>query len=336
MISHQAHDSTATAPLRVVGIDAGGTKTMGLLADLDGNVLAKVRGGPANLRQQGELGVEKVIFQILEDLELDGPPAALCLGIAGAHLEGQNGLVRRMLRRLGVRRHVRVEHDAHIALVAGAPDGVGIVVASGTGSIAHGVDGNGTAARSGGWGYLLGDEGSAFWLGHAALRLGIRSADGRDRHTTLYRKICARLELTSAADLVAWFYDQDESRHRVARLAGLVEEAAAEGDGAATDLLDHAASHLARAAESVHRQLVFDHEFPVVLAGGAFRACPSLAARTIRSIGLEGAQVVQLDREPAEGAVRLALQSLATDSGSGGMPLVAPADSSESTTGETS
>ena len=295
---------------RVVGIDAGGTKTMGLLADLEGRVVSKVRGGPANLRQQGELGVEKVIFQILEDLELEESPAALALGIAGAHLEGQNDLVRRMLRRLGIRRNVTVVHDAHIALVAGAADGIGIVVASGTGSIAHGVDGAGTAARSGGWGYLLGDEGSAFWLGHAALRLGIRSADGRDRHTSLYRKICARLELDSAADLVAWFYDQDESRHRVARLAGLVEEAAAEGDGAASDLLDHAASHLARAAESVHRQLAFEGDFPVVLSGGTFKACPSLAARTERSIEIEGARVVQLDGEPAEGAVRLALQSL--------------------------
>lgn len=294
----------------MVGIDAGGTKTMGLLADLDGRVVAKVRGGPANLRQQGELGVEKVIFQILEDLDLSSSPAALCLGIAGAHLEGQNGLVRRMLRRLGVRRHVVVVHDAHIALVAGAESGVGIVVASGTGSIAHGVDPDGKSARSGGWGYLLGDEGSAFWLGHAALRLGIRSADGRDRHTTLYRKICKQLELDSAADLVAWFYDQDESRHRVARLAGLVEEAAAEGDGAASDLLDHAASHLARAAESVHRQLNFESAFPVVLAGGTFRACPSLAARTTRAIGIEHARVARLECEPAEGAVRLALQSL--------------------------
>ena len=310
MINPEPSSSPTPSAARVVGIDAGGTKTMGLLADLDGQVLAKVRGGPANLRQQGELGVEKVIFQVLEDLELDQPPAALGLGIAGAHLEGQNDLVRRMLWRLGVRRHVSVVHDAHIALVAGAADGIGIVVASGTGSIAHGVDPSGTAARSGGWGYLLGDEGSAFWLGHAALRLGIRSADGRDRHTSLYRKICEQLELSSAADLVAWFYDQDESRHRVARLAGLVEEAAAEGDGAASDLLDHAASHLARAAESVHRQLSFEAGFPVVLSGGAFKACPSLAARTQRSIGLEGARVTQLEREPAEGAVRLALQSL--------------------------
>lgn len=303
----------------VIGIDAGGTKTVGLLSDAGGRVLSRARGGGANLLVHGELEVEKVIYQILEDLEppespeLRGSIAAVCLGIAGVDRPGQEQLVRRMLRRLGLRSGVRVVNDAHVALVAGAPDGRGIVVVAGTGSIAYGADASGATARSGGWGYLLGDEGSAFWLGHAALRAGIRAADGRGPETSLYRRICNHLDLSPSgpAGLVAWFYDQELSRHRVAKLAFLVEQAALEdSDSTAIALLDQAAYHLARAADAVAEQLDFSGEYPLILAGGVFKACPSIADRFVASFEPERAQVAILKGEPAEGAVTLALQAL--------------------------
>lgn len=301
----------------VIGIDAGGTKTVGLLSDATGEVCSRARGGGANLLVHGELEVEKVIYQILEDLEPPEPDeqiAAVCLGIAGVDRPGQSELVRGMLRRLGLRSGVRVVNDAHVALVAGAPDGCGIVVVAGTGSIAYGVDSAGTTARSGGWGYLLGDEGSAFWLGHAALRAGIRAADGRGPQTSLYRRICETLQLSPSgpAELVAWFYDQELSRHRVAKLAFLVEKAAVEdGDATAIALLDQAAYHLARAAGAVAEQLDFEGEYPLILAGGVFKACPSIADRFVTSFEPELARVEILEGEPAEGAVTLALQTLA-------------------------
>lgn len=294
----------------VIGIDAGGTKTVGLLTDQNGEVRSRARGGGANLLVHGELEVEKVIYQILEDLEPPEPVAAVCLGIAGVDRPGQTDLARNMLRRLGLRSGVRVVNDAHVALVAGAPAGTGIVVVAGTGSIAYGVDPTGTKARSGGWGYLLGDEGSAFWLGHAALRAGIRAADGRGPETTLYQRICDHLGLTGAAELVAWFYDQELSRHRVAKMASLVEQASLESDECATALLDQAAYHLARAADSVSKQLVFEGEYPLVLAGGVFKACPSIAERFVTNFEPSLAQVAVLSGEPAEGAVTLALEEL--------------------------
>ena len=121
---------------------------------------------------------------------------------------------------------------------------------------------------------MLGDEGSAFWLGHAAVRAGIRAADGRGPATLLFQRICEHLDLHEPARLVEWFYDQELSRTRVAQLARLVEQAAADGDEKAQDLLDQAARHLARAARAVERQLDFSGPFPLVLSGGAFRACP--------------------------------------------------------------
>ncbi len=294
----------------VVGLDAGGTKTVGLLADEAGEIRAKATGPGANLLVHGELSVEKVVFQIIEHLEPPEPVSAVCLGIAGADRPGQNELLLAMLRRLGLRDGVRVVHDAHIALVAGAPQGVGIVVVAGTGSIAYGVDPQGGTARSGGWGYLLGDEGSAYWLGHAAVRLGIRAVDGRGPATTLYDRVCEKLDLDGAPGLVEWFYDPDLSRYRVAELASLVEDAANDGDGSAEELLEHAGRHLALAAGAVARQLSLPETFPLVLAGGAFKACPSLLDRVDDHLELPQAQAVALEGEPARGAVTLALELL--------------------------
>jgi N-acetylmuramic acid 6-phosphate etherase len=298
---------------QVIGIDAGGTSTVGLLADEHGRILRDARAGGANLVVHGELGVEKVLYQVIEALDSAAPVAAACLGIAGADRPGQQELLQGVLRRLGLRRGVRVVNDAVVALVAGAPDGIGIVVVAGTGAIAYGVDPTGKTARSGGWGHLLGDEGSAFWLGHAAVRQGIRAADGRGPATILYDRICEAIGVGVPSDpgaLVEWFYDQNLSRNRVAELAWLVEQAAAEGDQAAEGLLDQAAQHLARAARAVARRLSFPGPYPLVLSGGAFRACPSLVRRLAGALDLPDARVVTLDVEPARGAVTLALQML--------------------------
>ena len=294
----------------VIGIDAGGTKTVGLLADESGKVLSKAISGSANLVIKGELEVEKVLFDVIESLEAPEPIAALCLGIAGIGQPGAEELIRGVLRRLGQRQPVRVVNDAVVALVAGAPSGVGIVVASGTGSIAYGVDPSGKTARSGGWGYLLGDEGSAFWLGHYAVRHAIRAVDGRGPATTLYDLICSKLSITEPVALVEWFYDQEYSRNRVANLASLVETASLDGDEAAEDLLDQAGGHLARAARAVADQLTFPGRHPIVLSGGAFKACPSLIRRLQGRLASPDVEVRPLDAEPATGAVTLALELL--------------------------
>ncbi|MEM7585771.1 MAG: BadF/BadG/BcrA/BcrD ATPase family protein [Acidobacteriota bacterium] len=294
----------------VIGIDAGGTKTVGLLADATGRVLTKTRSSGANLQIHGELGVEKVLFEVIESLDAPRPLAAVCLGIAGVGRPGEKEIIRGVLRRLGMRQAVRIENDAYIALVAGARERRGIVLISGTGSMAFGVDGRGNSARSGGWGYLLGDEGSTYWLGHAAVRRGIRAADGRDAPTSLGDRISQRLGLEVPAGLVSWFYDQERFRHRVAELASLVEEAAEDDDTAARELLDQAARHLMRAARAVDRKLELSSPYDLVLAGGAFRACPSLVSRITAQLDLEHARIVHLQSEPANGAVALALDLL--------------------------
>ena len=173
--------------IHVLGIDAGGTKTVCQLADEEGNVLAEARGGGANLQAVGELEVEKVLHQVMEEAIGDRPvvPAVICLGIAGVDRPDDATIVRAIMKRIGYKAKVIVVNDALVALEAGAPRQPGVVIISGTGSISYGRNAEGEAARSGGWGYVLGDEGSGYWIGRSALRAVLREADKRGPKTVL-------------------------------------------------------------------------------------------------------------------------------------------------------
>jgi N-acetylglucosamine kinase-like BadF-type ATPase len=281
-----------------------------LLADEEGNVVSRAQGGGANLHVHGETGVESVLEGLLAELDPPSPPVAAGFGLAGVDRPAERQVIAELLPRIGITVPVRVENDAFIALVAGSPDRTGIVVVSGTGSIAFGLHPSGATARAGGWGHILADEGSAYWLGHAALRRGIRAADGRGPATSFGDRVSRKLGFEVPEGLVSWFYDQERSRYRIAELAGLVEEAARDGDRDAEDLLEEAALHLARAAHAVERKLGFEQPYTVVLSGGAFRACPSLAGRVEAHLGLSLATVRKLEVEPARGAVAMALELL--------------------------
>lgn len=293
----------------VIGIDAGGTKTLGLLADESGAIRARARGGGANLHLQGEEVVEQTLREVLAELAPGDGVAALCIGMAGVDRPEERDAIEEMLRRLGITAPVRVVNDATIALAAGAPEGYGIVVISGTGSISYGVDPAGHTARSGGWGELLGDEGSAVWIGRVALRKCVRGVDGRGPRTAMTNKIARHLGLEVPAGLLAWVQDENTTfRDRIATLLPLIQESVEEGDRVAFEVVDEAAEHLTRSARAVANQLELPASFPVVLAGGAFRGCPSLVERFTARLELPRALVSRLDDEPASGAVRLALE----------------------------
>lgn len=296
----------AGRPRGVVGIDAGATKTVGILADESGRVLAQARAGGANLHVQGEAQVESVLRALLGELGQVAAPAALCVGMAGVDRPHDEQVVREILGRIGYGGALRVANDALIALMAGSPSGTGIVVLSGTGSIAYGVDPTGTITRAGGFGSLLGDEGSGYWLGNHAMRAVVRAADGRGPATGLTAIVFEALAVSSIEELVPLVYEHHLPRSAVAALAGRVERARAQGDSVASDLLGRAAQELVLAGQAVARKLRFDKPYPAVLAGGVFQACPSLARMVTDRLGLPLARPVVLDREPAHGALALA------------------------------
>src|SRR4029450_6136685 len=158
--------------MHVIGIDAGGTKTVCLLADEQGEIISRARGEGANLQAAGELQVEKIPPKVMDDA-IDGraiAPAAICLGIAGVDRPNDAATVRSIMKRIGYNSRVLIVNDALIALETGAPGQPGVVIISGTGSIAYGRNAAGEAARAGGWGYVLGDGGRGHWVGRRACR----------------------------------------------------------------------------------------------------------------------------------------------------------------------
>ena len=298
--------------MHVLGIDAGGTKTVCCLADGDGSVIGEARSGGANLQSEGELGVEKVLHTVM-DRAVDGrvdAVDAICLGMAGVDRDPDLTVIRGIMRRIGARARTVVVNDALVALVAGVGDAPGIVIICGTGSIAYGRNARDQAARAGGWGHILGDEGSGYWIGRQALRSVARAADGRGPATALTARVLNHFAVARPADLVNEIYDREVRHHVLAQLARVVQQARDEGDEVATQVLEQAAHELVWAARSVAERLCMrDEAFTFVLAGGVFTGVPWLAEelrRRLPAIAPRG-RVERLEIEPALGAVRLAL-----------------------------
>jgi N-acetylglucosamine kinase-like BadF-type ATPase len=296
----------------VLGIDAGGTKTVCYLADEQGVLLGQSRAGGANLQAVGELAVEKVLHHVMEQAlgDLPGTPAAICLGMAGVDRPDEAATVRAIMRRIGYKTRIVVTNDALVALVAGIGHEPGVVIVAGTGSIAYGRNARGIAARAGGWGYVLGDEGSGYWIGRLALRAVVRQADGRGRPTSLSPRVLRHFGVGHPQQLVHRVYHGNLQPSAIAALSVHVQESCDEGDTVATGILEQGAEELLASAASVTRNLGMAGEsFTFVLAGGIFQAVPSLAALLTQRLPrlAPKARVQLLDREPAWGAILLAL-----------------------------
>jgi N-acetylglucosamine kinase-like BadF-type ATPase len=296
----------------VLGLDAGATKTVCLLADESGKVLAQVRGPGANLQASGEIEVEKVLHRLMEEAIDDRAivPRAICLGIAGVDRPDDAEVVRGIMRRIGYQARCVVVNDALVALVAGAGDAPGIVVVAGTGSIAYGRNERGLAARAGGWGYVLGDEGSGYWIGRLALRAVVREADGRGRPTRLTPLVLSHFGVSHPDALVHEVYHRSLRPPAIAALATAVQRAHEEGDEVADSILEGGTRELLMSAASVASRLQMEREaFPFVLAGGILKAVPWLASQlAARLPGIAPrSHVVFLEQEPALGAVHLAV-----------------------------
>jgi N-acetylglucosamine kinase-like BadF-type ATPase len=303
--------------MHVIGIDAGGTKTVCQLADEQGRLVTETRGLGANLQAAGELQVEKVLHDVMERALSGGDasghgfaPAAICLGIAGVDREEDSRIVWSIMRRIGYKARLVVVNDALIALEAGIGEGPGIVVISGTGSICYGRNSAGQAARAGGWGYVLGDEGSGYWIGRAAIRAVLREQDRRGAPTLLTELLLKHFEVKRPQDLLHAVYYRGVKPPEIAALAPYVQTAFEHGDDVAAGILDGTARELAGYAVSVAGRLrMLDEAFTLLLSGGIFRGLHWLIEELPRRLQDDAPKISVrlLDREPAEGAVRIAL-----------------------------
>ena len=149
---------------------AGGTKTVGMLTTHNGEEVAKTQSGPSNYHVVGTEQTKNVLVEIIRKLienvnktELDS--IRFCLGMAGLGREDDRKIIGQLCDEIGIGKKRILTHDAHIALIGGTGKQQGVIVISGTGSIVYGIDQFSQEARAGGWGYLLGDEGSGYEIG---------------------------------------------------------------------------------------------------------------------------------------------------------------------------
>ena len=292
----------------VVGIDAGGTKTRAFAVDSDGQVVGRGAGGGGNLLSspdpQGSIGAALA-------MALGGRAAdAIVLSCAGGDRKADRERGRELLARVApAGAELLVTHDALAALYAGNPAGCGIVLISGTGSIAYGRNEEGDEDRAGGWGHLIGDEGSAVWCGLEALRAVAHAVDGRGAATLLTDLLFREMGVGEFADVLPHLYGRPHPAPAIGAATRALAAAAAEGDALANGILQRGAVALARAASVVAYALALPGG-PVYLSGGAFESLP-LLQRLVRLelLGmLPQAAVEPVHEEPAMGAARMAMQ----------------------------
>jgi glucosamine kinase len=299
---------------RVAGLDIGGSKTHALAVDLrNGNkALQEVLAGSANLSSVGAAEVARQLTDVFDRLGRDGI-AAVCAGAAGVDSAEQEQRLRALLQAQVPWAAVQIVHDTELILAA-AGIGQGIAVIAGTGSVAWSRSNDGSTYRAGGWGYLLGDEGSGYWLGVQAVRHALAVVDRRGRPDQLTERLTADCGLQQPGQLLDHFYANQERRYWAGRSA-LVFELAGAGDPAAIRLVDVAADALADIAAMVGSALGITG--PVVLAGGLLVHQPRLQLGVQQRLLARGLTDIQvLDRDPVHGALRLA-RRLASSSDAG-------------------
>lgn len=301
----------------VLGIDGGGTSTVTLLADLDGTVLATGRAGPSNCRA---VGMNAALSALERSIELAfaalGEPVrevrCACLGLAGFGRPDEQATLREWADRTSLTRQLLTVTDGDLVVAAGTPEGWGIGLIAGTGSIAVGRNSEGRTARAGGWGALFSDEGSAYRVVLAALRRVARRLDGRESSETnpdpLTTRLFEALGITDAAGLVPAVYGPGVDRTTIAGWAPLVLSAVEDDPTIVDDLLEPAGRDLAEMVSAVACALGLVEGFlPLALAGGFLLSATQVERSLLDHLRRSGyephaTRVV----EPAQGAIILA------------------------------
>jgi len=292
----------------VIGIDGGGTKTVGVLANLKGKILREIKIGSTN---PNKIGFKRAIFNLrdlISKISKSKKIKIAYLGLAG-------GLERDKKKREKIKKELQrffefpifVDGDQKIAFRAGTDEKNGVVVIAGTGAIAMGWKGK-KEAISGGWDWLIGDQGSGFWVGKRVLEEIGKSLDGRRKDFKLKRFILKKLKIKKDEQIYERFYHQDFVE-KVASLSKLVDQLSKKGDKFSQRILIEAAKEISKMAISVIRKLNFKNEkFPVVFAGGMFKSeiFRKRVEREIKKVAKK-AKFVLLKKKPVIGAVKLAL-----------------------------
>jgi len=294
----------------LIGVDAGASHTTAAVADAHGTVLVRAEGAPGAVRPGDAEGAAARIVDTCREALVKAERAVrgdvLVVGAAGAGRETERLALQAALEATRLFALVHVTTDGAIALQAAFGDGHGIVLMAGTGSIAWARLPDGDTARAGGLGPALGDPGSGYALGRAALRGAALALEGMAPRTRLAEALLRRLHLAGIEDLVRWAGAAGVPT--VAALAADVLDLAGEGDEVAGTIADAGADALARHVAALARRYPRGAAVPVALGGGLLVRTEEYRRRVVVRIVAEtdAAEIRTTPVDAVLGAIHLA------------------------------
>lgn len=308
-----------------LGVDGGGSGCRAILTNQRGTILSFQTGPACNYQNSSPREVEDVIAQLLKQVVLSTSAKGLTVTAAVFGLAGLDGnedakILQQVVAQALADNHIsarelHVENDGVITLRALIGQGPGIMLLSGTGSIAWGITPGQKPIRSGGWGHLLGDEGSGYAIGKSAVTSILRGYDGRGPITGMESEVLETLECDSVEEIAERAYSDRLSVSGMARLAPLVFRMADEGNEVAQDIVGVAATDLADLVAAVARRLHLSSAFTVTLRGGVLENQPILREQVAQRIASRypKSQIVNEDFPSALGSTACALRSYKAD-----------------------
>lgn len=310
--------TTGSAGQFFVGVDAGGSHTEAVVADELLTIRSRTRGPAgvvrAGLVQAAARAIVGTVRQALTEAGITGVPHALVVGAAGTGRDQDRRALADALTEAHVAGRVEVTTDAAVALESVFPKAAGILLIAGSGSIAYARDPSGVVWRVGGLGWQLGDEGSGYWLGRAALGAVGKAADGRGPATALAGAVAREVGADSLDALVHW--SGTASPGAVAALARVTQETAREGDQVAQGLARATAAELVLHVLALLQRFPAAAVVPYALAGGILTPGFPVRAAVTELLADQGARLSLVTQEvdPPRGALALAARLPATTS----------------------
>ena len=293
-----------------IGVDGGGTHTRATIVDATGVVRGVRMGGGGNFQSIGATGLQDLLGQLLPPLLALAEPneVSLCLALAGVGRETEQRQIAAMVKCGGWTGRVRVESDARAALEgahAGAP---GLIVIAGTGSMVLGRNDRDKMLRAGGWGPLLGDEGSGYSMGLQALRAVTRCLDGSGADTALVAALAVELGLEDWDQLVPEVYGGKIDHGCIAALGPAVSNVADCGDAVALHIVDRAGTALAQQVVAVAQRSGMAESVNLSCIGGVFAEGSLLETALMKAIApqINGLRLCPAHLPAVLGAVLLA------------------------------
>lgn len=252
-----------------LGIDGGGTKTEALVCNEDGIILGRGIAGPSNPLFIGKLEAFKTINEIINvavanfDRKVLFDSAAVCIpGIKKYRDEIE-------IPFLLERKNAYIDADELNAFYGAVAKPYGIVVVSGTGSFAMGINRKGESIELGGWGPLLGDEGSGYYIGILCLKAVINEYERAGPKTALTPKVKEFLGINDVSEMRRAVYSKEFDRSSIAKLSKIVRDSADLGDTVSIEIVNNTAEQLADLVKRVVCRLnMSDGEYDAVLTGG--------------------------------------------------------------------